>query len=37
MNNLEKDAVVDGSKRAFNLAESEIKNIETLIEFLHKN
>ena len=32
-----KAAVVEGLKRAFNLADSEIKNIDTFIEFLHKN
>ena len=32
-----KAAVVEGLKRAFNLADSELKNIDTFIEFLHKN
>ena len=32
-----KSAVVEGFKRAFNLSDNEIKNIDTFIEFLHKN
>jgi hypothetical protein len=36
--NIDKKAVViEGLKRVFNLVEHEIKNIETFIEFLHKN
>ena len=32
-----KAVVVEGLRRVFNLVESEIKNLETFIEFLHKN